>query len=72
MPLPGFSTTPVRPQQTVYHPQMKEFILMYEDVRSSNSPTSLLLDFAQSTYEAGATLGQWDRAALERPATHVA
>ena len=69
---PGFSTTPVRPQKAFYEPQMKEFILMYEDVRLSNSPTSLLLDFAQSTYEAGATLAQWDRAALERPATHVA
>ncbi|PYP92482.1 MAG: hypothetical protein DMG65_03935 [Candidatus Angelobacter sp. Gp1-AA117] len=68
----GFPTAPVRPQRAFYHPQLKEFILMYEDVRSSKSPTAALLDFAQSTYEAGATLGQWNREALERPTTNVA
>ncbi|MGZ6388461.1 MAG: DUF5996 family protein [Ktedonobacterales bacterium] len=26
----------------------------------------MLLDFAQSTYDAGASLAGWDRAALER------
>jgi len=39
---------------------------MYDDVRSSASPSATLLDFCESTYEAGATLGKWDRDALER------
>ncbi|MGH9653930.1 MAG: DUF5996 family protein [Bryobacteraceae bacterium] len=40
--------------------------MMYEDVRRAASPRSALLDFLQSTYEAGAVLGHWDRATLER------
>ncbi len=39
---------------------------MYDDVRKAESPTASLLEFCQSTYEAAATLGNWDRSALER------
>ncbi len=39
---------------------------MYEEVRKAESPTTSLLEFCQSTYEAGASLGNWDRAAVER------
>ena len=46
---------------------MAEFLLPYEAVRSSASPRDTLLEFLQSTYEAGARLAAWDRAALERP-----
>lgn len=63
----GFREYPVRPNAAFYHPQLGEFILMYDEVRRSSSPTSTLLEFCQSTYEAGAVLGKWDRAALERP-----
>jgi hypothetical protein len=45
---------------------MGEFLLRYDDVRRAADPRAVLLDFLQSTYEAGADLGQWDRAALER------
>jgi len=38
---------------------------MYDDVRRADSPEKTLLEFFQSTYEAGADLGKWDRAALE-------
>ena len=62
----GFSQSTVRPAQAFYHPQMKEFFLMYDDVRKAASPRTILLDFLQSTYEAGANLGKWDRAELER------
>ena len=41
---------------------------MYDDVRQSPSPRETLLEFLQSTYEAGANLARWDRAALERRA----
>ena len=65
---PGFAESPVRPASAFYHPQMHEFLLMYDDVRQASSPSTTLLEFLQSTYEAGANLGKWDRAALERTA----
>jgi hypothetical protein len=45
---------------------MSEFLLLYDDVRQAASPDAALMDFLQSTYEAGANLSNWDRAALER------
>jgi hypothetical protein len=65
---PGFRDYPVRPAAARYDTQLGEFILMYDDVRTSPSPSGALLDFCQSTYEAAATLGKWDRNALERHA----
>jgi len=61
----GFTQQKVRPAQAFYHPKVKEFILMYDDIRKQASPAAALLDFAQSTYEAGANLAQWDRTNLE-------
>jgi len=63
---PGFRNAPVRPAAAHYDTQLGEFILLYDDVRSAPSPGATLLDFCQSTYAAGATLGNWDRNALER------
>lgn len=42
-----------------------EFILKYEAIRAAEAPEKAVLDFCQSTYEAGAKLAQWDRPALE-------
>jgi len=64
---PGFKDAPTRPPAAFYHQQLGEFVVMYEEVRKAKSPSTTLLDFCQSTYEAGAGLGKWDRAALERP-----
>jgi hypothetical protein len=44
---------------------MQEFILPYEAVRQADDPDAMLLAFLQSTYEAAANLGHWDRVALE-------
>jgi Family of unknown function (DUF5996) len=63
---PGLSTASIRPATAFYSQQMGEFLLHYDDVRSASSPEQALLAFFQSTYEAGATLGKWDREALER------
>jgi len=63
---PGFRDCPARPAAARYDTQLGEFILMHDDVRTSASPSAALLDFCQSTYEAGATLARWDREALER------
>jgi hypothetical protein len=62
----GFGEQKVKPAAAFYHPGMKEFLLMYDDVRRAASPREALLGFLQSTYEAGANLGKWDRKELER------
>ncbi|HYM07852.1 MAG TPA: DUF5996 family protein [Terriglobales bacterium] len=62
----GYGQSPVRPAKAFYHAGMKEFLLMYDDLRLEASPRSALLEFLQSTYDAGADLGKWDRADLER------
>src|SRR2546430_4659739 len=56
----------ILPAQTFYSTDMKEFFLPYDDVRNSDSPEKALMDFCQTTYEAGANLAGWDRASLER------
>ena len=63
-----FKQAQVRPEAAFYSTQMGEFLLMYEDVRKAKSPSRYLLDFCQTTYEAGATLANWDRDELERAA----
>ena len=62
----GFAEQRVRPDAAFYHPQLKEFLLMYDDVRTSDNPKAALLEFLQSTYDAAADLGKWDRKTLER------
>jgi len=62
----GFAEQRVRPEAAFYHPQLKEFLLMYDDVRTSDNPKAALLEFLQSTYDAAADLGKWDRKTLER------
>jgi Family of unknown function (DUF5996) len=63
---PGFAERKVRPQAAFYHPQMKEFLLMYDDVRAAVDPKTTLTEFLQNTYDAAADAGKWDRKALER------
>jgi uncharacterized protein DUF5996 len=62
----GFKDYRVCPDAAWYRKELGEFLLPYEAVRHAPSPTKALLDFCQSTYEAAATLGKWDRAALEK------
>lgn len=54
---------PVNPGE--WNSQLGEFILRYDDIRRGASPRQAILDFCQSTYEAAAKLGQWNRAELE-------
>jgi hypothetical protein len=63
---PGLKTAAIRPAAASYNPEMEIFQLLYDDVRNASSPEQALLEFFQSTYEAGATLAKWDREALER------
>ena len=62
----GFSREAVKPQSAFYSAELREFILPYDSVRLSASPDDTLLTFLQSTYEAAADLGGWDKAALEQ------
>ena len=62
----GFDKAPVKPPQARWDTSLGEYLLAYEDVRTSASPRDAILDFAQSTYEAAATLGRWNRDELER------
>ena len=62
----GFGRSPVRPAAAFYDTEASQFRLKYDDVRSAPSPREALLGFCQSTYEAAATLAQWNRAELER------
>ena len=69
----GFKDQKVMPSKAFYSGEKNEFFLMYDDVRQAHSPEQALMEFCQSTYEAGANLGHWDRANLEQPAasTHA-
>lgn len=61
----GFKEAKVKPDAAFYSKEMSEFLLKYEDVRTSENPDQTILDFLQTTYEAGANLAEWNRANLE-------
>ncbi|PYR53206.1 MAG: hypothetical protein DMF89_00365 [Acidobacteria bacterium] len=65
----GLKTASVKPSAAYYHPDLPEFILPYEAVRSAASPTAELEAFLQSTYDAAADLASWNRSDLERRTT---
>jgi hypothetical protein len=61
----GFKTATVRPTTAHYNADLGEFLLPYDDVQRASSPDAALLEFLQSSYEAAADRGGWDRPALE-------
>jgi hypothetical protein len=63
---PGLKTAAIQPEGAFYHAELSEFILPYEAVRTAASPEAAVAAFVDSTYTQAATLGKWDRAALER------
>jgi hypothetical protein len=70
---PGFAGAKIQPDAAFYETKLREFILPYDAVRTAEKPDKVLLDFAQSAYDAASKLGKWDRAALEekKPALHL-
>jgi hypothetical protein len=64
----GLKSVRAQPDAAYYHAALNEFILPYDAVRLASSPDEALVAFINSTYIQAATLGGWDRAALERPA----
>jgi Family of unknown function (DUF5996) len=61
----GFKDYKIQPQSAFYNEEMKEFVLPYKAVQQADDPDDILLTFLQSTYEATANLGKWDRKALD-------
>ena len=62
----GLSNAKIRPDKAYYSKDLSEFLFLYDDVRNAPDPDDALMEFCQSTYEAGANLARWDRASLER------
>lgn len=63
---PGFSEAAVRPEGAFYHPELREWVLPYDSLRRAADPDSALEAFFDDVYGAAASLGAWDRSALER------
>jgi len=61
----GLERAAVLPATASWSDEIGEFLLPYDDVRTAADPAKALASFFSSTYEAGASLGEWDRAALE-------
>lgn len=61
----GYRDAPVGPGAAFYSDDFRQFLLPYEAVRTAADPDAAALDFLQSTYDAAADLGHWDRAALD-------
>ena len=62
----GFAEAGVQPAAASWNPELGEFVLPYEAVRTADSPEATLIAFLESTYEAAATTAHWDRQALEQ------
>ena len=63
----GYAGARVEPAAASFSSEMGEFLLTYDAVRTATDPDAMLLAFCQSTYDAAATLGRWDRGSLECP-----
>ncbi|TPG41198.1 hypothetical protein EAH79_08830 [Sphingomonas koreensis] len=63
----GYAEASIAPADAAWNAAMGEFILPYEAVRRAADPDAALLAFCQTTYDAAADLGEWDRTALECP-----
>jgi hypothetical protein len=65
-PIPdGFDRAAVRPDPASFSTEFGEFVLREADMTQTENPESAVLDFLQTTYDAGADLAGWDRDALE-------
>lgn len=63
----GFSTASVRPAEAFWNKTLGQYNLPYDAVCQARDPDAALMEFLTTTYEAAASLGKWDRAALECP-----
>jgi hypothetical protein len=62
----GLSEAKIGPEKAFYSKDLSEYLFLYDDVREAADPEAALMEFCQTTYEAGANLANWDRKSLER------
>lgn len=67
---PGFRERRVSPAAAYYNEPLGGFYLHHDDLIATDDPSETLLQFCQTTYDAAAECGKWDRSALERPLTY--
>jgi hypothetical protein len=60
----GIAHATIGPEGAGWNPTIGEFILPYDLVRTSTDPRGKLLEFAESTFQAGASRQRWDPALL--------
>lgn len=65
----GFTDQPLSPDAAFWTPEGGTAILMYEEVRKSESPRETLLEFLESAYLAGANTANWDTEELRAAPT---
>ena len=68
----GLRAASIRPSATHYDARLGEFVLPYEAVRTSRDPAAEVRAFCEDVYVTAATLGRWERSALERPPADAA
>ncbi len=61
----GFEHARFRPGAAGWSDSLREVLLPYDDARAAPDPEAAILELLDSTYEAGAALAGWDRAALD-------
>lgn len=61
----GLPEAAVAPARARWVPELRQFILPYEAVRTADEPERALMAFLESTYVAGVSLSGWDRRRLE-------
>ncbi|MDQ2941452.1 MAG: DUF5996 family protein [Chloroflexota bacterium] len=61
----GFKSAPVRPAGAFFDERLGIFVLPYDLARHATDPDAAAQEFFQTTYQAGADLGGWDRSTLE-------
>jgi hypothetical protein len=55
----GFKDWPL-PAPAYYHPDLREFVLPYEETRRAHDPGALLRELFESAFQAARQLGRWD------------
>jgi Family of unknown function (DUF5996) len=56
----NFTEQPLRPDGAFWAPEGGTALVMYDDLRKSESPKAALLEFLESAYQAGARTAGWD------------
>lgn len=68
---PAFKSHSIQPKEANWNEELGEFLMSYEVIQKSISPEITLQAFLQSTYEAAAKVGNWDRESLDGDFSHL-